>query len=47
MKNRNLFYNISILILSLAIIVVVLFKFVLNHNVEKALILKIMIRFIW
>jgi len=36
MKNRNLFYNISILILSLAIIVVVLFKFVLNHNIEKA-----------
>jgi hypothetical protein len=36
MKNRNLFYNISILILSLAIIIVVLFKFVLNHNVEKA-----------
>jgi hypothetical protein len=36
MKNRNLFYNISILILCTAIIIVVLFKFVLNHNVEKA-----------
>lgn len=36
MKNRNLFYNISILIVILAIIVIVLFKFILNHNVEKA-----------